>query len=191
MQHRVRYFRLSESVQAGNWYLGDPVDAQGQEVEDIWEFTEGRPVQVKGRLTLPIIETGRRLDFNAAGAGVTPVVHVRVATLFAELAPDDVQLIPVDIPGCPEQYVMLVATKLVRCIDDKASKEVQYWMPEDERPEKVGHYRGVIDLRIDRAKVGNAKVFRTWGWSVALIVSEDIKAALAAAKITGARFEEV
>ncbi|WP_407667015.1 imm11 family protein [Myxococcus guangdongensis] len=90
-------------------------------------------------------------------------------------------------PGCGRW----LATRFVRCIDDKASKEVQYWMPEDERPEKIGHYRGVIDLRIDRAQVGNAKVFRTWGWSVALIVSEDIKAALGAAKITGARFEEV
>ncbi|NTX14450.1 hypothetical protein HUA74_26430 [Myxococcus sp. CA051A] len=191
MQHRVRYFRLSESVQAGNWYLGDPFDGQGQELEDIWEFTEGRPVQTEGRLTLPIIEPGRRLDFNTAGAGVTPIVHVRVASMFAELAPDDVQLIPVDIKGYPEQYVMLVATKLVRCIDDKASKEVQYWMPEDERPEKVGHFRGVIDMRIDHAKVGAAKVFRTWGWSVALIVSEDIKVALEGAKVTGAKFEEV
>jgi len=33
-----------------------------------------------------------------------------------------VQLIPVDIQGYPDQYLILVATKLIRCIDEKASK---------------------------------------------------------------------
>jgi hypothetical protein len=46
-------------------------------------------------------------------------------------------------------------------------------------------------MRIDPSKVGDAKVFRTWGWTVALIVSEDIKQALEAESITGTRFVEV
>ncbi|RKH74907.1 hypothetical protein D7Y21_41135, partial [Corallococcus sp. AB045] len=46
-------------------------------------------------------------------------------------------------------------------------------------------------MRIDTTKVGNAKVFRTWGWTVALIVSEDIKEALEHANITGVKFREV
>ncbi|MBZ4417663.1 imm11 family protein [Myxococcus sp. RHSTA-1-4] len=186
-----RYFRLKENMQAGNWYLGDPLDESGQEVEDPWMFTAGRPIRVEGRLTIPVDEPGRRLDFCTAGVGTTPIVHVRVASIVAELAPDDVQLIPVDIKGQPDQYLILVATKLIRCIDDKASKEVQYWKPEDNRPEKVGQYRGVIDMRIDRTKVGDAKVFRTWGWKIALIVSEGIKSALERTKPTGMTFTEV
>jgi hypothetical protein len=186
-----RYFDLAENMQSGNWDLGDPVDEQGQEVEDPWMYTAGRPIRVEGRLTIPIDAPGQRLDFCTAGIGVTPIVHVRVASIFAELAPDDVQLIPVNIKGHLDQYLMLVATKLIRCIDDAASKEVQYWKPEDERPEKLGQYRGVIGMRIDRSKVGDAKVFRTWGWDIALIVSEDIKQALERAKATGVRFREV
>ncbi|MBN9686035.1 hypothetical protein JYJ93_26660 [Corallococcus sp. NCSPR001] len=46
-------------------------------------------------------------------------------------------------------------------------------------------------MRIDPAKVGGAKVFRTWGWPVALIVSEEIKETLERAGITGAKFTDV
>ncbi|MBZ4396475.1 imm11 family protein [Myxococcus sp. AS-1-15] len=191
MPNPSRYFRLMENVQAGNWYLGDPLTKQGHELEDFREFSSGRPAHVSDRLTVPIDEPGRRLDFSTAGAGATPIVHVRVATLFAEMAPSDVQLIPVSIKGCPDEYLILVATRLVRCIDDEASEEVLYWKPEDERPDKLGMYRSVFGMRIDPAQVGDAKVFRPWGWSGVLIVSQDIKAALERANVTGAEFEEV
>ncbi|WP_163866559.1 imm11 family protein [Myxococcus eversor] len=186
-----RYFRLKPEMRRGKWSLDEPLDSQGRELEDFREFTSGRPAQVSGRLVIPTDEAGMRLDYSTAGAGMTPVVHVRAATLFAELSPNDVQLVPVDIKGCPDEYLILVATRLVRCIDDEASEEVLYWKPEYGRPEKLGQYRSVYGLRIDRSKVGDAKVFRTWGWSGVLVVSEDIKAALERAKVSGAEFEEV
>ncbi|AEI62828.1 imm11 family protein [Corallococcus macrosporus] len=186
----TRFFDLAENVQAGSWYLGDPEDERGQEVEDPWLFRAGRPLQVAGPLRIPVDESGQALDFSTAGVGVTPVVHVRVAELFTELAPNDVQFIPVHIQGHPDQYLILVATKLIRCIDDTASK-VQRWRPEDGLPTKVGQYYAVDDLRIDPSKVGNAKVFRTEGWDIALIVSEDIKQALERVKATGVKFTPV
>lgn len=100
------------------------------------------------------------------------------------------QLIPADIEGQPDQYLVLVATHLVRCIDEEASK-VRFWTPEHGVPEKVGQYMGVDRLRIDKQKVGNAKVFRPEGWEVALIVSEDIKDALERTGATGLKFTEV
>ncbi|WP_164017459.1 imm11 family protein [Pyxidicoccus trucidator] len=188
---KLRYFRLKEDMQAGNWDLGDPMDAQGREVDDPFVFRAGRPVRVDGRLTIPVDEPGRRLDFCTAGVGVAPIVHVRIAPIFSELAPDDVQFIPVDVQGEPDQYLILVATKLIRCIDDAASEEVRYWKPEHGQPERVGDYKSVSGLRIDPTKPGEAKVFRTRGWNLALIVSEDIKVALERAKTTGATFTEV
>ncbi|MCP3139214.1 imm11 family protein [Pyxidicoccus xibeiensis] len=186
-----RFFDLSMDVRTGIWDLGDPLDERGQEVEDPWMFRAGRPVHVEGLLTIPIEGRGRRLDFSTAGIGVTPIVHARVASIFEELAPNDVQFIPVNVQGRSEEYFILVATKLIRCIDDEASSEVLYWKPEDERPDKFGQYRSVSGMRIDRTKVGDAKVFRTWGWKIALIVSEDIKNALEREKVTGTWFSEV
>ncbi|WP_141328393.1 DUF1629 domain-containing protein [Myxococcus sp. AB025B] len=191
MVNPSRYFRLRPQMLSGQWSLDEPLDEQGNALENWKEFTSGRPAHVPGRLVIPIDEAGRRLEFSTAGAAMTPVVHVRVATLFAERASADVQLIPVDIEGCPEQYLILVATSLVRCIDDKASREVSYWTEEDERPDKLGMYRSVHGMRIDPTKVGGVKVFRPWGWSEVLIVSEDIKVAMERARVTGAAFDAV
>jgi hypothetical protein len=184
-----RFFRLADDVYIPRrWHLDTPSDGQGRKVFD-WDFKRGTPVQVEGRLKVPVKIAGRSLDFSEAGLGI-PVVHVKVASLLAERAPGNVQLIPADIEGQPEQYLVLVATRLIRCIDEAAS-EVSFWKPEHGVPEKVGHYMGVDRLRIDKEKVGNAKVFRPEGWQVVLIVSEEIKDALECLGATGTRFEEV
>ncbi|NVJ26478.1 hypothetical protein HUW62_35190 [Myxococcus sp. AM011] len=188
---RTRYFRLNEAVRPGDWSLGPLMDGQGKELEDMAEFTSGRPVQAPDLLKLQVREQGRRRDFNLAGAGRIPVIHQRMATHLAEYASLEVQLLPVKVKGGSGEYSVLVAKKLIRCIDDKASQEIQAWKPEDGQPDKLGHYRSVIGMRIDPRKVGHFQVFRIWGWSDALIVSEDIKGLLERAKVTGADFEEV
>ncbi|MDY7228593.1 imm11 family protein [Hyalangium rubrum] len=186
-----RYFDLFEDVHVpGRWYLDDPVDAQGREV-DLWQFERGVPVDVEGRLRIPMDRPGEPLDFSVTPVGGAPVVHARVASLFTGLAPKDVQLVPVEVEGQAEEYFVLNVTRVVRCIDDKASAEVQYWKPEDGRPEKTGNYRAVHGMRINSSMVGDAKVFRPWGWLVVLLVSEEIKAALEGIRATGAKFKEV
>jgi len=185
-----RYFKLTDDVYiAGRWELGEPVDSEGQEV-DPWQFTKGSAVHVRERLRVPIKRPGPPLHFSFTSLA-TPVVHTQVAALLSELAPNDVQFIPVDIASQPDQFHIFVATHLIRCIDDERSTEVRYWKPEDGRPEKTGQYRSVYRLRIDPSKVGDAKVFRTWGWDIALIVSEEIKEALERIGATGTKFKEV
>jgi hypothetical protein len=167
---------------------GISVDGQGHKVRD-WDFKRGVPVHVEGRLKIPVEIPGRPLDFSGAGLRI-PIVHVKVASILSELAPGDVQLIPADVQGQPDQYLVLVATRLIRCIDEQAS-EVSFWTPEHGVPSKVGQYMGVDRLRIDKTRVGNAQVFRLEGWSSTLIVSEAVKAALEGMNATGTRFEEV
>jgi hypothetical protein len=140
-------------------------------------------------LRIPVEIPGKPLDYSEANVGL-PVVHVRLAPIFAELAPDDVQLIPVDVEGQPDQYLILVATRLIRCIDEQASR-IQLWTHENRLPAMVGRYFSVRDLRIDKSKVGNAKVFRLEGWTGPLIVSGEIKDALERMGATGTNFEEV
>lgn len=63
--------------------------------------------------------------------------------------------------------------------------------PDDDEPERVGEYRAVHGMRIDPTKVGGARIFRTWGWLVTLVISEDIKQAIEREGLTGATFVEV
>jgi hypothetical protein len=184
-----RFFALSDDVNfPQRWDLDTPTDHQGRKMDDS-QFRIGAPVQIKERLRIPVEIAGKPLDFTEAGIRI-PVVHVRVASMFAERAPDDVQLIPVDVEGQPDQYLILVATRLIRCIDEQASR-IELWTHEDGVPHKVGQYFSVRDLRIDKGKVGSTNVFRLEGWTGALIVSEEIKDALDRMGATGTRFEEV
>jgi hypothetical protein len=184
-----RFFKLADDVNVPyRWDLDTPTDSQGRQVDDR-QFRFGTPVHITERLRIPVEIAGKPLDFTEAGVGL-PVVHVRVASLFAQLAPDDVQLIPVDVEGQPDQYLILVATRLIRCIDEQASR-IELWTHEDGVPHKVGQYSSVRDMRIDKAKVGSAKVFRPEGWAVSLIVSGEIHDALERMGATGTRFEEV
>jgi hypothetical protein len=184
-----RFFKLADDVNVPHrWHLATPTNSHGQKVDD-GLFMRGAPVHIKERLRIPVEIAGTPLDFTEAGIG-TPAVHIRVASMLAERAPDDVQLLPVDIEGQPDQYLILVATHLIRCIDEKASR-IELWTHEDGVPHKVGQYASVRDMRIDKAKVGSAKVFRLEGWMGPLIISEEIKNALEHMGATGTRFEEV
>lgn len=186
-----RYFRLFDDITVpGRWELGIPQDASGSEVDDPWIFREGLPVPPQPWLCIPVEHPGTPLDFSLAGFS-TPVVSARVASALLAQAAPDIQLVPVEVQGHAEPCAILVATRLVRCIDDEASEEVIRWTPEDGRPDRVGQYRDVDGMRIDPTQVGDARVFRTWGWSIALIVSEDIKLALERIRATGIRFTEV
>ena len=187
----MRYFDLSDDMSIrGRWVLGTPTDVQGQEVDDPWMFYRGQRLPDLGYLKLPIDVPGRALDFSLA-AFAAPVVHSRVAAVFSELAPEEVQTLPVEIEGQPEPFFILVATQLVQCIDERASRHIRKWTPEDGRPEKLGKYRDVRGMRIDPSRVGDAKVFRPQGWAIALIVREDIKGALERRGATGPLFQEV
>lgn len=185
-----RFFELADDVNVPHrWDLGTLTDGRGQQVDDR-QFTCGTPVHVTAdRLRVPVESAGKPLDYTEAGVGL-PVVHVRIASLFAELAPDDVQLIPVDVEGQPDQYLILVATRRILCIDEKASR-IRLWTHENGIPDMVGKYASVRDMRIDRARVGDARVFRCEGWTVPLIVSGEIRDALDRMGATGTRFEEV
>ncbi len=189
----ARYFDLHDDFRIpGRPELSDPVavDAR-QKLDSVWLFTSGAHVRNVGKLRLAVKPPGPPLDFSLAGAGLTPVVSARVASVFRELAPHDVQVLPVEVEDRREPFFILVATRLVRCIDERACAEVVHYTADDSPPERVGHYRSVQGLRVDPSKTNGARVFRTWGWPVSFIVSEGIKEALEHAGVTGARFAEV
>jgi len=185
-----RYYDLQDDTRTpGRWQLASPLDEQQREI-DPWQFKQGKVLELGCVPCFPLDIEGSPLDFSLAAFSI-PVVHVRVVELFERMRIDGVQFIPVQVEGHPESWYILNALHIIRCIDDARCEEVQYWKPEDNRPDKVGQYRAVYGLRIDPAKVGNARIFRTWGWRVVLIISEDLKVAMESAGLSGTRFVEV
>jgi hypothetical protein len=185
-----RYYDLLDDTRIpGRWQLGGPLDEQENEI-DPWQFKQGRIPELGCVPRFPRDIPGRPLDFSLAAFSI-PVVHARFVELFDRMRVEGAQFIPAQVEGHSEPWYILNALPLIRCIDDARCEEVQYWKPEDNRPDKLGQYRAVYGLRIDPTKVGNARIFRTWGWRVALIISEDLKVAMEAAGLSGTRFVEV
>ncbi|HYO58313.1 imm11 family protein [Archangium sp.] len=191
MKSQARYFDLTDDMRIpGRWHLKSPVDTRGQKI-DPWQFDKGKPVRLEEVPIIPVSRPGKALDFSLTGLAI-PVVHARVASLFERLGLlEDAQFIPARVEGLSEPYFILNALKIIRCIDDARCDEVLYWTPEDGEPDRVGEYQNVRGLKVDPTKVGNADIFRPWGWTVVLIVSERVKRALEEKGVTGTRFTEV
>lgn len=187
-----QYFDLWDDLYVpGRWHLSAPdVDERGREI-DPWQFKDGEVIKLEAAPVLRMIRPGAPLDFSLTGLTV-PLVNGRVVSLFEHLGLEqEVQFIPARVEGFTEPYFLLNALRVIRCIDDARCEEVLYWLPKDNRPDKLGQYRNIRGLRVDPAKVGDSNIFRPWGWTVTLIVSERIKRAMDGEAITGTRFMEV
>jgi hypothetical protein len=190
MTARTRYYELFDKMSIpGRWLLRMPVDERGEWI-DTWQFKEGRVLNIEGPIRVPVKPTGTALEFSSS-MGI-PVVHRRVVALFERLGlQKEVQFIPAQVEGQSEPWFILNTPRVIRCIDDARCEEVLYWRPEDGQPERVGEYRNVSGLKVDVTKVGDANIFRPWGWLVVLIVSERVKQALEEEGITGIQFVAV
>ncbi|KFA87586.1 hypothetical protein Q664_47090 [Archangium violaceum Cb vi76] len=197
----MKYYELYDNKYIpGRWHLGMPLFADGEdedsgdpekrELFDTYRFLEGRVLEIEGPIRLVVKPVGVALDFSQA-QGI-PIVNRRVVSLFERLGlQKKVQFIPVEVEGQTDPWFILNVLQLIRCIDDARCEEVLYWLPEDNRPDKEGQYRNVAGLKVDPEKIGDAHIFRPWGWKVVLIVSEHIKSAMEAEGITGIKFIEV
>ncbi|WP_232537655.1 imm11 family protein [Cystobacter fuscus] len=172
------------------WVLHDTLDAHGKKVGPRLYLNE-TPIRFDGHLRVPILHPGSPLDYSLADAGDFPVVTEKVASTLAELAPGDVQFYTADVDTRPEPYFLVNVARMVRCIDEAASEEVRYGEPEDNLPDALGYYLSVYGMRIDSSKVGDARIFRPWGYPAALLVAEEVKDALERTGATGLKFTEV
>lgn len=184
-----RYFKLQDHMSIpGRWVLEGPFDEQGNEL-DSWPFGKGERVERAGVSQFKMSHPGDAVDISQTGLGI-PVISGRVAAILEQLCPQDVQLLAARVEGRTEPWFILNILHIIRCIDDARCGEVQYWKPEDGRPEKLGEYFYIHRLKVDPTKIQGAHIFRPWGWSAAMIISEPLKEALEAQGITGMRYIE-
>jgi len=190
----ARYFEIYDDVYVeGRWHLVKPTDKNGVDVGSVLQ--SGRPAKVAGPIQLrhsDVTPRGNPLDYAWITGDTVPVVRARVAEILTRLAPADVELIPAFADGFQEQLFVVNVITEKRCIDDAACLYVSKYTEADSAAfsDRVGGYFRVSGLKINKSRVDNAQIFRTWGWS-ALIVSEEIKKAFEAAHVTGAKFVEV
>ena len=182
----MRYFRLTDELGiSGRWHLGDVVrDGSSMKVA----LESRRPVS-DGPVEVEVTDRGRGLDFSLTAYNV-PIGSTHLALAIALVAGADVQRLPASIEG-EHGYEVLHCTRLVECLDERRT-EFTKWTKDDFRPDRAGHYHIVRGLTVDPARIpSDAHFFRIARWAVALIVSEELKAAMEHAGCLGARFDDV
>lgn len=138
---------------------------------------------------VPLHLPGIALDYSQA---IIDVLSQRLVALWQRLGiQDEVQFIPARVEGQMERFFLLNTLRIIRCVDETRCSEFSLWTPQDGVPAKVDHYRSVMGLKIDPTAVGDAHVFRPWGWKNALIVSARVKQAMESEGMRGAKFVEV
>jgi hypothetical protein len=172
----MEYYEIfADDKNFGNrWFLGEPHDSSGQEI-DARLFRYGVPYIGLPPKTVPIDHAGTEVALNL-GAFDMPVVRDDVRKAIASVTTDGYELYPVEISGLGSRYWILNVSTRVDCVDEAASI-FRKWLPEDERPDRLGAYRSLSILKIDSQRVHN-HIFRLKGWEIAVIVSDPIRKAL-------------
>ena len=187
----MKYFKMSDDMRIlDRWTLNHPMEGNGQE---LWhgQMTDGLPISVRQSARIGLYVPGRALDFSTTALSI-PIIHGRVKALFEQLGLDgQIQMFPITVEGQAEPYYVLNLLRVVRCIDDARCEAVAYRTVEDGYEDRIGEYRNVVGMRIDPSRVGDAEIFRPWGWQTSIIVSERVKLAMEKSSMTGACFTEV
>jgi hypothetical protein len=182
----MRYFRLVDDVNIpGRWHVGEITGADGAS----HEFDAGAAVDVEGALSAGVTHEGRALEFSLTSFAV-PVASRALAEAIADVAGRDVQRIALKLGG-RAGFEVLNATRSFDCLDETRSEFVE-WTAGDHRADLAGQYRMVPRLHVDARRIpADARLFRVARWSIALVVTEDVKAAMERVGCLGAKFLEV
>ena len=184
-----RYYELEADPEAGSrWFLDCPLDLSGREVDpDL--FTVGRKYESMEVLRIPLQYEGDRVHFNFAAFDMV-VIPKWLALAILPLVGEEVQCIPAVVEASDEEYVILNILETRSCINEERS-EFMKWTTDDDRPDKMGHYKMVTELKIDPSKVSGTKMFRIIGWDIVIIAHQTIKDVFERNKVTGVSFRPV
>jgi hypothetical protein len=141
----------------------------------------------------------KELDYSdyPFGPGLIPVYSSRLRLLMEDLKVNEIQYLPIKIKqrdGKKEVFGYTIANylKIIDCLNREKSV-YQVWTKDnllfwEKRPYMLGTFRDVTKTVLDKGKIGDAKIFRLWGWKMMVVLREDVKQAIEGAGITGCDF---
>lgn len=148
------------------------------------EYGGSEPVRVASAL-------GPDLPDVLFGFQAMPIVATPLAQAIHRIAPFDVQLVRTVIGSCDERFRILNVTRMLDCIDERASHVQVATVDDIHTGRAYGRYRAVSRIRIRSQAARGAQLFRLLHWPVALVASREVIRVLEGARATGVRWEPV
>jgi hypothetical protein len=132
--------------------------------------------------------------------GLIPVYSPRLRSLIENMKVNDIQYLPLRIKRKDEKeeisgYSIANYLRIIECLNRERSV-YQLWTKDnllfwEKRPDMLGTFESITKTVLDLKKIGDARIFRLWGWEVMVVLREDIKQAIEKAGITGCEFSEI
>lgn len=172
------------------WFISEPRLPNG-EVVDSWFFRKCQTIDPSYISLVASTTYGDIVTEASFGAFDIPYVRPKMAHALLDSVGNEIQLIPVHIEGFNEDVFILNVLNSVKCVDESRS-EFEKWAPGNtQRPNKVGQYKMISKLLVDPNTTNDLNIFRPWGWTIKIVVSEKVKSVVEAIGATGTTFELV
>ena len=181
----MKYYRLTDDMGYPNrWHLGQIGSV------DNWRLVHSMP-HFSQPLGIEVFRIGAEMDFTLTETYGIPVVSSRIKEALGDL--EDVSFLELDVLEGNTQgsYFAMVTLKRIDCVDERRSEFQKFEENDPVRPDKAGHYRGFMKLRIIAKRAGSSDIFRLNRFETAIIVSEKVKDLLDNLDATGTAFELV
>lgn len=151
---------------------------------DIWAYSRGERSPRTERVPCLIDHEGIEADCDIDALSGTPIVSQRLADLLSEIAPDDIQLIPVELDA-PGTWAIVNVLPIVDAIDYDNSI-ISYH--DTDNPTFAGKPRGIIRLIVKPALLGQHSIVRLKDWTVSIIVTEVLRERCRNTRMTNLKF---
>lgn len=180
------FYEIIDDLDATDrWFLTLPKCAHGEHF-DARTLTRAREVTISCDLVCEVRRAGRPLDFTIADFDV-PILSPRVVQVLRTHGVR-LQTAPVTLldpsPVALELVNFLAAAD---CMDEDRSV-FDRWTAAHGRPDKIGKYRVVTRMVLDRSRIPAEPLFRVRGWELAVVASSALVGALSNVGVTGIRF---
>ncbi|PFH11020.1 hypothetical protein BCF11_3460 [Collimonas sp. PA-H2] len=187
----MKYFKWQfDSKFDGCWFIGEPHLPNG-EVVNSWAFRKCQVVEPPYTTLAASTTYGDIVTEASFGAFDIPYVRPKMASALLNHVGNQIQLIPVHVDGFNEEVFILNILNSATCVDESRS-EFEKWEPGNtQRPDKVGQYKMISKLFVDPSTTNDLDIFRPWGWTIKVIISERLKSVIEAVGATGTNFELV
>jgi hypothetical protein len=197
----MRYFRWSQYGGADEYEPKSVWDLSIQLINiNEWDLMAGKYIEEWDTNTTAYYDEEEEHTDYPFATSLLPVCSTRLKSLMENLGLENIQYLPLRIirrdgPKEVDGYYIANYLNVIDCLDRERSV-YQVWTKDnllfwEKRLQRLGTFRDVTKAVIDSKKIGDAPIFRLWGWEMMVVVRENVKQVIEEAGITGCMFREI
>lgn len=180
----MNYYLINDDINfSKRWYLGEIA------LSDNWQIQ--KYIDTERVYEIELYQDGSVMDYTCNEAYGVSIVSGKLKNLMSDFT--GVTFAKANIIGKElddKFYIMAIPNEL-ECINEELSEFSKFEENNPIRPDKAGEYSSFLKMVVDPEKCSNCDIFRVKGYSIAIVVSSNVKRRIEDAGILGVDFKKV